>query len=110
MLLLLAEAGIDWNALLSKPDMLPLLIVTGFAGIIGLVAIIVPQWRKAKQAGDEARLKERMIERGFTADEIVSVINAGLGNHRTRKASRGTAKNTPLQADQSPASANVEHG
>ncbi len=41
-----------------------------------LVAIIVPQWRKAKQAGDEARLKERMIERGFTSDEIEKVIKA----------------------------------
>ncbi|MHC4696293.1 MAG: hypothetical protein ACYTFA_06095 [Planctomycetota bacterium] len=76
MLLLLAEGGIDWNALLSGPDVVPILMVTGFAGIIGLVAIIVPQWRKAKQAGDEARLKERMIERGFTADEIETVITA----------------------------------
>ena len=69
-------AAVDWNELLNKPDMLPLLIVTVFAGIIVLVAIIAPQWRKAKQAGDEARLKERMIERGFTADEIETVIKA----------------------------------
>ncbi len=69
-------AEIDWNQLLQKPDMLPILIVTGFAGIIVLAAVIAPQIRKAKQASEEARLKERMIERGFTADEIETVIKA----------------------------------
>ncbi len=79
-------ADVDWNSLLQKPDMLPLLIVTGFAGIIGLTAIIAPQWRKAKQASDEARLKERMIERGFTADEIETVIKAAAAPERVGKA------------------------
>ena len=108
MPLLLSE--IDWNSLLHQPEALSLMMFLGIGGLLGLAGIIVPQWRKVQQSNAEARLKERMIERGFTADEIVSVINAGLGNHRSRKASRGTAKNTPLQADQSHASANVEHG
>ena len=80
MVLLLSE--VDWNSLLHEPDMLPIMLVTGFAGIIGLAAIIAPQWRKAQQAGNEARLKERMIERGFTADEIKTVINASAEGKR----------------------------
>ena len=83
MLLLLTD--VDWDTLLNKPDMLPLLTVTGFAGLIGLAAIIAPQWRRAKQASDEARLKERMIERGFTADEIKTVISASAAPKRAGK-------------------------
>ena len=78
--LLLPE--VDWDPLIHEPDLLPIILVTGFAGIIVLAAIIAPQWRKAQQASNEARLKERMIERGFTADEIRTVISAGAQGKR----------------------------
>jgi hypothetical protein len=80
---LLAE--IDWNALLREPDALPLLVLVPIMGIVGLAAIIAPQWRKVQQTNAEARLKERMIERGFTADEIIRVINTGVGHARKGK-------------------------
>ncbi|HVK13711.1 MAG TPA: hypothetical protein VM597_33515 [Gemmataceae bacterium] len=35
------------------------------------------EWRKARVAEQAAVLKRDMIERGFTADEIVRVIDAG---------------------------------
>ena len=66
-------AEIDWNTLLEPPA-----IVFIVGGIIALVAIIVPQWRKAQQAAAEARLKEQMLQRGFSADEIERVIRAGV--------------------------------
>jgi hypothetical protein len=34
----------------------------------------------------DARLKEQMIERGFSADEIVRVVNAGAAPARAPKA------------------------
>ena len=59
-----------------------------FAGaIIALAAIIAPQWRKVVQSRNETRLKERMIERGFSADEIERVTRAS-GEGKGRKAAR----------------------
>ena len=66
MTLLLAE--FDWNALFDLPK-----IVFLAGAIIALGAIIAPQWRKVVQSRNETRLKEKMIERGFPADEIERV-------------------------------------
>jgi hypothetical protein len=38
---------------------------------------LAQQWRKAKADAANAALKQQMIERGFTADEIAKVIAAG---------------------------------
>ena len=73
----LSLAEMDWNSLLQN-DLLPLLVMFGVGGLIGMAAIIAVQWRKAY----EARLKEKMIDRGFTADEIVRVINARVSEKR----------------------------
>jgi hypothetical protein len=82
-------AGIDWNALLQQPDAFGMLIGLGTTAIVILGVTIAIQWRKAQQAKCNAELKARMIERGFTADEIERVINAGagrrpVGKHRAR--------------------------
>lgn len=76
-------SGIDWNSLLHQDPGLPFLVVFGIAGIVATTAIVAVQWRKAQQVTGEARLKELMIQRGFNAEEIKSVINAGLGQKRT---------------------------
>ena len=84
-MLLLAE--IDWTSLLGDGPGLPVLMLITVGGVIGLAAIIAPQWRKARESTNDAHLKLRMIERGFTAEEIVSVVNAGASRGRG-----GTAK------------------
>ena len=63
------------------------------AGGVVLGAIIVVQWRKVEQAKAEAHLKEQMIERGFTADEIIRVVNAGAGRDGAGRAARRKAAN-----------------
>ena len=73
----LALAEIDWNSLLLH-DLFPVLVLLGVVGLIGVTAIIAVQWRKAQ----ELRLKEKMIDRGFTADEIVQIINARVSEKR----------------------------
>ncbi len=83
MSLLLAEA--DWNTLLDDPGILAVVAVWAIVGVVVLGSIIAIQWRKVQQAKHEANLKQRMIERGFTADEIVSVINAGTAQGRLRE-------------------------
>ena len=77
-------AEIDWNTLLQKPDVLPLLLFLGVGGLVLLTAIIAVQWRKAQQATCAARLKERMIERGYSAEEIKTVLSAGGGRNSAR--------------------------
>ncbi len=78
-------AEIDWNTLLQQPDALGMLIGLGSMTIIILGVTIAVQWRKVQQAKYNAELKERMIERGFTAEEIERVINAGADQKRVGK-------------------------
>ena len=81
-------AQIDWDSLLREDFgmiVVPLIMLTGTVGIVALAAIVTPQWRKAQQTRAEARLKERMVERGYSADEIIRVINAGVGRGRAKK-------------------------
>jgi hypothetical protein len=79
---LLAE--IDWNTLLQSPDTLITLAMPIMTVLIILGVTIAIQWRKVQQAKYDAELKLRMIERGFTADEIKTVISAGAGASRGR--------------------------
>jgi hypothetical protein len=89
-------AGIDWNTLLQRPDAFEMLIGLGATTIIILGVTVAIQWRKAQQARYSAELKERMIERGFTAEEIERVINAGADRRWFgRKASRSGERCLP---------------
>jgi hypothetical protein len=54
------------------------MVVAGGWIIPVTVAAIASNWRKAHQAEQLAVLKQSMIERGMSADEIERVINAGL--------------------------------
>ena len=49
----------------------------GLPLLCGLAAIVMSEWRTARIAEQNAVLKREMIERGFTADEIVRVLAAG---------------------------------
>jgi hypothetical protein len=53
------------------------------AVIVAVVAII--QWRKIRIAEMEATLKQQMLDRGMTADEIAMVLNATPRNELGRR-------------------------
>ncbi len=59
--------------------------VVGIVGLVGIIAIIAIQWRKAQQAGYEATLKAKMIERGFSADEITKVVGVSTAPRRKHR-------------------------
>jgi hypothetical protein len=85
-------AEIDWNTLLQKsPDLFPLLVMFGVTGLVAMTAVIAVQWRKAQQARYNAYLKQRLIERGFTAEEIVNVVQADVQPQRVGKSARRQA-------------------
>ena len=73
-------AVVDWNSILQPPG-LPVILLITVAGAVGLAAIIAPQVRRTA----EARLKDRMVHRGFTADAIQTVLDAGTHRGRVHK-------------------------
>jgi len=64
--------------------------------LIPLVAIIGGLYVKHRKIQVEAALKQRMIERGMSADEIKEVIGAG-------KAHRKCSRRNPLETSDHPA-------
>jgi hypothetical protein len=51
--------------------------VIGGPMLVGLVAVVTGNWQKVRVAEQQTILKRELLDRGFTADEIVRVIEAG---------------------------------
>jgi hypothetical protein len=51
--------------------------IIGLPILWGVLSSVAAEWRKARVAEQIAVLKKDMIERGFSAGEIVRVIEAG---------------------------------
>jgi hypothetical protein len=74
---------LEWLSQLSAGQMIGLIAVIG-GPLIAIVAIVSAAWARVRRAELQARraetaaaLKEQMIERGMSADEIVRVLDAG---------------------------------
>lgn len=82
---------IDWNRFLNG-EIFPLILFLSVGGLVVVIAIVARQWRQVRVAESEAGLKMRMIERGFSAEQIDQVLRAGLvarqhnRQHRTHAA------------------------
>jgi hypothetical protein len=59
--------------------------VFGLPIILGGIAIVTGYMRQSRVDEMNAALKRDLIARGFTADEIVQVINAGSGDEVAAK-------------------------
>lgn len=62
----------------------------GFLGLggglmLGLVAVVGGLWFEMRRTEIAAGLKHDMLDRGMSADEIKTVLEAGAGAHRARK-------------------------
>ncbi len=68
---------IDWQPILEGGDGPPLLvfIAAGFV-IIAVVAMI--QWRRVRIGEAEASLKMRMVERGYSPEQIAQVLQTKM--------------------------------
>ena len=58
---------------------------------VAVVWIIADQWRRIRVAAYNARLKQLMIERGMSADEIERVLRAGGDTGRGKRSQRSVA-------------------
>ena len=89
-------AVIDWNDILSGPS--PVLIVMlSLMAFVLVVGIIATQWRRTRIAEADAGLKLRMVDQGFSADDIERVLQTkleGKQRHGRRQAARGSANCT----------------
>ena len=65
-------AAWSWSQILE-----PRTLVFVMCGAVGLTAIILPQWRRVREVEASTRLKHKLIDRGFSADEIERVLKAG---------------------------------
>lgn len=67
----------DPNIAKDLPGILAIVLIFGGGVSIAIIATLAENWRKVRVAEQNAVLKQNMIERGFSADEIVRVIDAG---------------------------------
>lgn len=59
--------------------------VVGLPMLIGLAAVVMDHWRKVRVAEQQTILKRELLDRGFTADEIIRVIEAGGAVEESKK-------------------------
>ena len=64
--------------LVTMPNLLFLLIFGGWI-VTSVVHSISSNWRKAKESEHLAVLKQQMLDRGLSVQEIERVVNAGRG-------------------------------
>ncbi len=69
-------AKVDWNSLLQQGPGLPIMVVFTLMAIVAVAAIFAPQWRRVRLGEADARLKRQMIERGYSAEEIKTILDS----------------------------------
>ena len=53
------------------------IVAIGGSFIAGIIGTLAKNWRKARESEHLAVLKQSMVEKGMSAEEIERVINAG---------------------------------
>jgi len=84
----LLAGGIDWDRFVNG-DVFPVMAVWTVIAIMIVIWVVVVQWRRVRIAEADVGLKLRMLERGYSADEIAKVLQAGVPakEHKKRHAS-----------------------
>ena len=69
---------------LEPHDLVTVLVLT-LGAVIALVAIVATQWRMHKRTEVEAALKQEMLARGMSAEDIERVIKSGATSSQCEK-------------------------
>ena len=87
-----ATSGVNWNTFVNN-DVFPVVLIWVAVAIMIVLWVAVVQWRRVRIAEAEVGLKLKMLERGYSADEIAKVLQAGLPTkHRKRRHHSDTDK------------------
>ena len=65
-----------WEPFAKSPELLIPLALTVCGALVGLVAIIAHQWRAVRRTEMELALKQDMLKRGLSVEEIERVLRA----------------------------------
>jgi hypothetical protein len=68
-----------WEPFAKSPELLIPLALTVCGAVVGLVAILAHQWRAARRTELEVALKQDMLRRGLSVEEIERVLRASEG-------------------------------
>lgn len=86
-------AAINWQPILEGGDGPPLLFFLA-SGIVIIAVVAIVQWGRVRIAEAEASLKMRMVEQGYSPEQISQVLHT-----KVDRAERGRCrKNTFLAA------------
>lgn len=72
----------DWNKLFEMPQ-LAIILGCGLGCLIPIIAVIAKSWSDAQKVRYENHLKQKMIERGFSVDEIEQLLSVEGPDPRT---------------------------
>lgn len=61
----------------NAPGILAIVLIFGGAAITGVIALIVNAWTTNRESERLAILKQQMLDKGMSADEIIRVIEVG---------------------------------
>ena len=70
-------SGIDWDRFMNG-DVFPVRVVWTVIAIMIVIWVVAVQWRRVRIAEADVGLKLKMLERGYSADEIARVLEAGI--------------------------------
>jgi hypothetical protein len=62
----------------NAPGMMAIILIFGGSMLVGVISLILNAWRGNRESERVAILKQQMLDKGMTADEIVRVMEAGL--------------------------------
>ena len=65
------------SSILFETPLGVLMVAVVVGGITGIIGVIATNWRKVREAEQNAALKQSMVNRGMSADEIERVLKAG---------------------------------
>ncbi len=85
-------ARIDWQPILEGGNGPPLLVFVA-SGIVIMAVVAMVQWRRVRIAEAEASLKMRMVERGYSPEQIAQVVQTKID-----KAKRGRCRENEFLA------------
>ena len=74
---------------MDPTSVIAVLGIPGVAIICWAVTQVAAEWRKARQTECLAALKQEMVQRGMSADEIVRVLQAGRAKEKSPPSAEG---------------------
>lgn len=75
---MLAEFS-GWNSLIENtPAILAITFIFGGWVMVAVVRSFTDSWRKVREAEQVAALKQSMVDKGMSADDIERVLKAGV--------------------------------